>query len=179
MGILNIFLLSILMNKKNCKINQQSSYIRSSRSKMMFYKMISLLKYFEKIKRKQLHRSLFFNKVTGWKFSQNAQENTCSRVSFLMKMQVGGKKSTFFFFLFFFAPLVTKPKLSALFMLLLIIGKFSNYWHSPNIISNVGSCGDELSKKFKIKQDKDLCQKSLRQMNSLPQLRAGAGSLLF
>ena len=43
---------------------------------------IAHLKDFAKFIRKRLCRSLVFNKVAGWKISQNSQENTCAEVSF-------------------------------------------------------------------------------------------------
>ena len=46
----------------------------------------------------------------------------------------------------------------------------------PRIISNVGSLGDDLQKKLKIKRGKDPCSKSPSQMNFLPRFRAGAGT---
>ena len=48
---------------------------------------IGVLRNLAKFTRKHLCQSLFFNKVTGAEISQNSQENTCVRVSFLMKLQ--------------------------------------------------------------------------------------------
>ena len=54
------------------------------------------LKNIQKSRRKHFSRSLVFIKNTGWKISQNFQESTCARASFLIKIQVSGWRRLFF-----------------------------------------------------------------------------------
>ena len=49
----------------------------------LFIEQINILRNFAKFTGKHLCQSLFCNKVAGLEISQNSQENTCAKVSFL------------------------------------------------------------------------------------------------
>ena len=65
---------------------------------------------------------------------------------------------------FFYCAVYNKSKLFVPFRqcALLIIGKSGDCLCYANIVSQVGSCGDGLQKKLKIKRGKELCSKLLR-----------------
>ena len=114
------------------------------------------LKKITKNTRTQLCRNVVFNKVEGWRYNINIKS--------LLLLH------------FFFAPLITKSKLSAIF-----VG--SNSLFTCNIILpisyNVKSCEDILRNELKIKQDKDLCSKTTRYMDIIPPFWVGVDSFLY
>ena len=64
-------------------ISSQKKVLRSSHRRCFVKK--GVYRNFAKFTGKHLCQRLFFNKVAG--LSQNSQENTCARVSFLIKLQ--------------------------------------------------------------------------------------------